>query len=85
MKRQCFVCEKRVEPYGVKDDALAPVDDATIWETNGNFGSAVFDPMDSTTLQIYICDDCLKAKQKLVLQFKRVHDVKVTPLERFKM
>jgi hypothetical protein len=36
--------------------------DGTVFRTYGNYGSTVFDPMDSTFLEITICNPCLESK-----------------------
>lgn len=33
------------------------------FQTHGHYGSTVFDPMDGSSLDIAICDDCVKARK----------------------
>jgi len=56
--------------------------DATIWRSYGNFGSTIFDPLDNEYLQVYVCDECLKKKQKLVQKY-RVSNKVTASLEPF--
>ena len=37
--------------------------DATVFTSHGNYGSTVFDPMDSSTLIVNVCDSCLLKAQ----------------------
>jgi hypothetical protein len=41
----------------------------TAFLTHGHYGSTVFDPMDGSSLEISVCDDCLQtaAKRRQVL------------------
>ena len=51
----CIVCGKGLKNlYG---DNLP--DDGIVFSSHGNYGSQVFDPMDSTFLEINICDKCI--------------------------
>jgi len=34
--------------------------DAVICTVGGNYGSAVWDPFDGSTLKLYVCDNCLR-------------------------
>jgi hypothetical protein len=64
MKRQCFCCEKTI-----KTEHDSPLH-ATAWETNGSYGSHIFDPIREEYIEIYVCDDCLRKKAKLAVHFK---------------
>ena len=57
-KHQCISCKKEIEMHhGLPNDAV-------VFKSSGNYGSALFDPMDgSVSIQIYVCDDCLKEHQ----------------------
>jgi len=71
IERHCICCEKKLEPCGgVEPDSLSnPPNEATYWQTSGNFGSRVFDsPVER--LETYICDDCLKEKARFVYRFQ---------------
>ncbi len=67
MERHCLKCDKELEAaFGEGDDY--PPSEAVIFYAQGNYGSTVFDPMDGSSLKIYICDDCLsKAADKVAL------------------
>ena len=45
----CIICQK-------------PTTECTIWVTEGNYGSTIFDPMDNSFLAAKICDKCLKKR-----------------------
>ncbi len=72
MDRHCICCEKPLEHCGPEgEDSLSnPPNDATYWQTSGNFGSTVFDSMGEEILETYICDECLKKKAKYVYRFR---------------
>lgn len=55
---KCFRCDKTLESvFG--DDTEQPYA-ATSFYSHGQYGSTVFDPMNShESLQIHICDECL--------------------------
>jgi len=41
---------------------------ATAWSATGNYGSTLYDPMTgSCSLQVYICDTCLKEREDRVI------------------
>lgn len=56
--KTCLVCDKELEfdnnfTYG-----------ATIWKSNGNYGSTVFDPLHGNEhLEAFVCDECLLRKK----------------------
>jgi hypothetical protein len=65
----CFACggelQKTYEQGGVFDD------DGTHFTAHGNYGSGVFDPMDSSlSLFISICDLCMRERKNRVLLIK---------------
>lgn len=61
MTNRCLICEREIQT-----DAIS-VCGATVWHSPGNYGSAVYDPIDgSTFLEAYVCDDCLQRKKGLV-------------------
>jgi hypothetical protein len=76
IKRTCFSCETSIQPCltGKKDDFKTPPSDATCWNSIGNYGSTVFDGGEFTreSLEMYICDECLKKKAKHVYHYKVV-------------
>jgi hypothetical protein len=61
MTKRCLICEKEIAA-----DAVA-VYNATIWTSQGNYGSGVYDPADGGLfLEALICDSCLVRKKGLV-------------------
>ena len=77
IKRNCICCEKSIGSalYNPEEDTLdGPPDDATVWSTNGNFGSTVFDPIDSKLrLELFVCDQCLREKSHMVYAAKTIN------------
>lgn len=65
----CFVCGKPLEE--VADEGVNQPHEATVFITNGHYGSTVFDPMDGTWLELNICDPCLLERSKKVLLGKQ--------------
>ena len=66
--RVCMVCEKELKTAldnpspSCAHDVVSPIDEATIWKTDGNYGSS-YDPIGkSEFLVIFVCDDCLNKK-----------------------
>jgi hypothetical protein len=53
----CIVCKKELEAL----DSGSPnhATDANSFQSMGQYGSTVFDPMDGTFLEVNICDACL--------------------------
>ncbi len=58
----CIVCRKQL------GNLMAPEgnqpNDGVAFTSPGHYGSAAFDPMDMTFLEINVCDDCLVAAAK---------------------
>lgn len=52
----CFKCNKKME--SLFEDELHPSKGIHFF-SYGHYGTTVFDPMDGSTLNIVICDDCL--------------------------
>jgi len=82
IKRNCFCCEKSIGhagPTDGKDSISNPPDDATYWQTLGNYGSTVFDGGEFTgeRLEMFVCDSCLKEKAHLVYHYRVVQPVVV--------
>lgn len=67
----CLICDKRLR-NAVSDSTNQP-DEGTAFDTQGHYGSTVFDPMDGTFIEISICDECLvkKGREGKVLWNKR--------------
>lgn len=53
----CFKCDKTLE--GVFNDDTKQPYAGTSFTSYGQYGSTVFDPMDDSSLTIYVCDPCL--------------------------
>lgn len=82
IKRNCFCCNKKIKTlFG--DDFKNPPDDATAWQTSGNYGSTMFDSFNTHQLEIYICDVCLKKKMKLAYCIEQSVQVIVKDVKRF--
>lgn len=83
IERVCIVCDKGlVSAFGGnqqnEDEWNNPPDEATVWTTTGNYGSALYDPITNTDefLQCFICDTCLAKKRNLVQKVSRVRPVR---------
>lgn len=66
-KIPCFCCDKELdnmeyEMHGNKKVFVHPMD-GLHFTTHGHYGSTIFDPMDGTTLDIAICDDCVMLRK----------------------
>ena len=62
MKSTCIACERELD--NVMDLGLQPVD-GIAFNSQGHYGTSVFDPMDGSRIEIAICDDCVvKAGKK---------------------
>lgn len=57
----CFKCEKSLEDIG----DIQPMY-GVAFVTYGHYGSTYFDPMDGTSIEIVICDDCLKENEEKI-------------------
>jgi hypothetical protein len=61
MIKRCLICEREIQT-----DAIS-VCAATVWNSSGNYGSRVYDPIDGNTfLEAYVCDKCLLQKKELI-------------------
>ena len=80
MKRNCFCCEKQINVEGSINGSAK---DGTVWKTNGNYNSAVFDPMGDDWLEIIICDECLIKKADLALFYTIEHSKKYKDVKKF--
>jgi hypothetical protein len=84
MIRNCIICEKELESsVGFTNDMdfQDPPSKATCFSSSGNFGSAVFDPMDGTRIEISVCDDCLLWKKQFVIGFSTKTTIEVKFIE----
>lgn len=57
IQMHCIKCGVALESATV-DSVVQPLN-GLAFTSYGHFGSTVFDPMDGTTLEICICDECL--------------------------
>lgn len=74
----CLVCGKPLQPVFPDSDVVNQPNGATAFWTAGHYGSTVFDRMDGSTLNINICDDCLretgrKYPERLLRTYTRTH------------
>lgn len=53
----CFKCDKPLE--AIFDDTNQPLK-GLCFQSRGHYGTAVFDPLDGSWIEINICDDCLR-------------------------
>jgi hypothetical protein len=61
----CIVCNKELESAVGEDGNNQPYG-ATTFQSYGQFGSTIFDPMDGTYIEINVCDACLNEKKDSV-------------------
>ena len=54
----CIVCGTQLET--VFDPSQNQPHKGTVFMTNGHYGSTFFDPMDGSSLEIVVCDECCK-------------------------
>lgn len=67
---RCLICDKQPEPASDEHADDRPYNQphhAVVFRAHGQHGSAVFDPMDGTYLEINVCDDCLTSRADQVL------------------
>ena len=88
IKRHCICCEKPIESCKPEADSIqSPPNNATYWQTRGNFGSTVFDGGEFTgeMLETYICDECLKKKARFVYKYRteRINETRIKDLQIF--
>lgn len=57
---KCYCIKCNIELTNITSDGFHPLD-GLVFSTYGHYGSSYFDPMDSTSLQIVICDHCMSA------------------------
>ena len=62
MIKKCFKCNVTLES-SISSDEDQELDEPTLnsiaFISHGNYGSTIFDPMDGSYLEIYVCDQCL--------------------------
>jgi len=54
----CVVCDREIE--NMDDSYINSPYAATAFETQGHYGSTIFDPMNGTYLELNICDPCIR-------------------------
>ena len=62
----CFCCDKSMENMHYKSrDSYVYVHPMSglHFQTYGHYGSTVFDPIDGSSLDIAICDECIKQRK----------------------
>lgn len=57
MNISCFKCDKELENFE-DNDIIHPIE-GLHFKSYGHYGTAVFDPMDGSSIDIVICDSCL--------------------------
>lgn len=62
IEQNCIVCDKIL-----KMEYTNPMD-GTLWTSNGNWGSTVYDSMGDKFLVAIICDECLVKKKHLIIE-----------------
>lgn len=68
----CFSCGKEIGNCCLAGEPPDCPDQATFWESTGNYGSGMWDhpenddTMHRKALRIYVCDACLSSKISLV-------------------
>jgi hypothetical protein len=67
----CFCCDKVMENMHYEsrlNDSYVYVHpiDGLHFQTRGHYGSTMFDPMDGSSLDIAICDDCIKQRAERI-------------------
>lgn len=67
-KIPCIVCEAMVANFNGNE--LHPIG-AVHFFSYGHYGSAYFDPMDGSTLNIIVCDKCLENHAEKTQVIKR--------------
>lgn len=64
----CFCCGKVLTNATPSDNVNQP-NDAVCFLAPGQYGSTVFDPMDGSSLEINICDECLQTHKERVILY----------------
>lgn len=64
----CFCCNKEFRPATPEaPDEINHPQDGTVFIAWGNYGSTVHDPVESSFLEINVCDECLVERADKVL------------------
>jgi hypothetical protein len=56
----------------MEDEDISQPYDGLAFQSQGHYGSTVFDPMDGTYLEINICDECLLRASELRVRHNRI-------------
>ena len=88
LERNCFKCEKSLEPVVEPDDNSpdhinVPPNDATCWNSVGNYGSKVFDSFGRKKLEMFVCDECLEKHKSLVYRYDYVVKNEISNVRKF--
>lgn len=62
-KVTCIVCKKDLENIDNENNGMQP-SKGLAFQTQGHYGTTVFDPMDGSTLEITVCDPCMTDARK---------------------
>lgn len=80
----CFKCDKPIEKIFFNDDFSNPPNNATYWNSQGNYGSSVYDNYSGHgRLEIYICDDCLSSSNRVYEVYEEVVRTTVAKIKVF--
>lgn len=77
----CIACNAAVE--SIDDSYINSPYKATAFQTEGHYGSTIFDPMNGTYLELNVCDECLRrlaAEGKILLGQQRRRVVTDSPI-----
>lgn len=60
MSMKCFKCDKELACIHEDHDIFIQPMSGLAFQTKGHYGSAYFDPMDGSYIELCICDKCLE-------------------------
>ena len=63
--KPCIVCGKKLP--NVTDDSENQPSGGTCFQSHGQYGSTIFDPMDGSYIEIIVCDECLMRYRNRVM------------------
>ena len=76
----CIVCRKELENICELEDNQPHAGAA--FKSWGHYGSTFFDPMDGSSIEINVCDDCLlKAMHDFIILEYGLRERKANPLD----
>jgi hypothetical protein len=69
-KVECFICDKSLdnwdyETHNGEKITVHPMS-GLHFRTYGHYGSAIFDPMDDSSIDIAICDECVESRKNKI-------------------